>query len=132
MEVRDSLDTQEKGIELSGKVMSLDFEHYFFCAYVLFSSLFVGIVSTYSLFSALIISPNLFLIPFILGRSILRIFNSNWLTKSVWSRFLLSFMVGCVFLHGFFVLNVLFFYLDYQCHIHDYSNAPVISNGTLS
>ena len=100
--------TQEKKADLFGRLMSLDFEHYFLCAYVLFSSLVARVVSPSSLFSALLVTPNLFLIPYILGRNILRMLSNNWLKKVMASRFLFSFVVGSIFLHGFFVLMEFF------------------------
>jgi len=85
------------------RILSLDYEYYFSCIYVLFSTLVSKFEISSSLFCALIAAPNLFLIPYIIGRSILRIFKVSLFGENMSHRFLSSFLIGGIFLHMLFV-----------------------------
>lgn len=79
---------------------------YFLALYVLLSSM-LGRVHPCSIISAVAVSPNILLVPYLVGNSFLSIFRRVY-HKGVSSWFLISFLTGSILLHAFFVLAEFF------------------------
>ena len=91
--------------ETSLRPFALDSLDYLFGFYVLISSLIAEFLCPYPIVSALIVVPNIFVVPYLLGANIFWTFSKafSYMGKSL--KFLIGFVIGCLFLHFLFVLT---------------------------
>jgi len=92
------------------KSLFLNYFNYLIGAYVLVSFLIARSFYAHPIVSAVVVAPNLFLIPYLVGTSISYLFVKTLNSKRISFRFLIGFLVGIIFLHSLFVLAEFFGY----------------------
>jgi hypothetical protein len=91
--------------EANLRPFALDSLDYLFGLYALISSLIAEFLYPYPIVSAVIVVPNIFVIPYLLGASTFCAFSKAFSYMSRSLKFLIGFFIGCLLLSSLFILT---------------------------